>query len=165
MITAQMKKYRGLLRATVLEESRGRRTSQEIAKISQRRHGRAINPVIPTLVTAKIVKDIDDVRHVGRNSAVPQQGELFDEYKFATIISVPVKEEGKKIRIERRALGSLSFDELTQWIIERQARAPRRNAPLDGYITLRDDLAPYVSSGNTTLEMAYRAMKKAQKSA
>jgi hypothetical protein len=61
-----MNKYRTLIRATVLEESRNRRTSKEIADIFQKRHARAITPVMPALVTAKIIKDIDDVRHVGR---------------------------------------------------------------------------------------------------
>jgi hypothetical protein len=158
-----MKRYRSLLKATVLEQSWKGRTSQEIAATFQRRHARAIVPVAPALVTAKIIKDIDDVTHVGRKSKDPRQGELFEEYKFATVIPFPVKRDGKKTRIERRNLAVLTLGELTQWIADRKARPPRRSAPLDGYIALRDGIAPYASSDDVIVEVAYRAMKKAKK--
>jgi hypothetical protein len=159
-----MKKYRSLLKATVLQESRNRRTSNEIAKIFQKRHARAIVPVMQSLVTAKIVKDIDDVRNVSRNSVDPRQGELFEE-RIKEIVSFPVMRDGKKVRTERRALAILTFEELTQLIDYRRVRPPRQSKPLEDYISLHDEIEPYAPSGETTVETAYRSMRKAQKRA
>src|SRR5580692_768023 len=111
-----MKKYRSLLKATVREESRNRRTSREIASIFQKRHSRVVAAVAPVLVTAKIVKDIDDVSHLKPRSVDPRQGELFDEYSVIDVIPFPVIKGGKRVRTERRALNDLTFEEFTQWI-------------------------------------------------
>jgi hypothetical protein len=162
--SAAMKKYRSLLKATVREESRNRRTSKEIANIFQQRHRRAVAAVAPILVTAKIVKDIDDVTLLVPKSVDPRQGELFEEYKVIQVVSFPVIKDGKRVRTERRALLGLTFDELTQLIAYRQTRPARRSEPIDGYIQLHDEIAPYATP-KTTVEVAYRAMRKAQKRA
>jgi hypothetical protein len=73
--------------------------------------------------------------------------------------------DGIRVRIERRNLATLTFGELTSWIAYRQARPTRRSEPIDDYITLHDQIAPFASSAETTVETAYREMKKAQKSA
>jgi len=160
--TTPMKRYRNLLKATVWEESWNRRTSREIAAIFEKRHSRVVAAVIRELARAKIVKDIDTVSHASPGSFDPRQGELFEEYSVIQVIPWAVMKNGKRVRTERRALGSLTYDELTQWIAYRQARPAKKSEPLDGYIRLHDEIAPY-ASGETTVEAAYRKMKKAQK--
>jgi hypothetical protein len=114
-------------------------------------------------VIAQVVQDISDVSHSKPASVNPRQGELFEEYRVIEVISFPVIKDGKRIRIERRALGDLSYDEFTQWIAYRQSRPDKKSEPLDGYVRLHDEIEPYVASGKTTVDAAYRAMKKAQK--
>jgi hypothetical protein len=162
--SASMKKYRSLLKATVRDESRNRRTSHEIASIFQKRHRRVVAAVAPVLVTAKIVKDIDDVTLLVPKSIDPRQGELFEEYKVIQVVSFPVIKDGKRVRSERRALLGLTFEELTQLIAYRQSRPARRSESIDGYIQLHDEIEPYATP-KMTVEVAFRTMKKAQKRA
>jgi hypothetical protein len=159
-----MRKYRNLLKATVRDESHNHRTSKEIAAIFQKRHSRAIAAVASALILSKIIKDIDGVSHLTPKSVDPRQAELFDEYKIIIVIPFPVLKDGKQVRIERRALGDLTVDELAQWISYRQTRPARKTESLENYIRLHNEIKPY-ASGATTISAAYRAMKKAQKRA
>jgi hypothetical protein len=157
-----MTKYRALLRATVLDECRKRKTSREIADAFQTRHRRAIAAVTADLVTAQIIKHIDGIKHIGRKRADSQQLELFEQM-VANVIPFHTIKNGKR-RVERCELGALTLNELTAEIAYRKSRPPRQSEPLDDYIALRDQLAPF-ASGETTIAVAYGALKEAQKKA
>jgi hypothetical protein len=156
-----MKRYRNILKATVRDESRSRKTSREIAIVFIKRYGRVVSAVSKPLILAQVIQDINDVSHTKPASVDPRQGELFEEYRVIEVIAFPIIKDGKRVRTERRDLGDLTYNEFTQWIEYRQARPAKKSEPLDGYIRLHDEIRPY-ATGKTKIEAAYRAMKKAQ---
>ena len=102
MKTDPMKDFRARLKQTVLDECRNRKTSRKIAEAFLKRHRRATDRVANLLVTAQIIKHIDDIKHIGRRRANPQQLELFEDL-VADIIRFPVIEKGKRVRTEIRS--------------------------------------------------------------
>jgi hypothetical protein len=159
--TSPMKKLRGLLNATVRQESSQRRTSRQIAVSFAKRQKRAVAAATPALVIKALVKLVDEVSHLKQGAVDLRQGELFEEFRVFEVIPWPVYENGRRVRTERRALGDLTYDELTLWVARRKQQPAVRTDPLAGYVRLLDEIGPY-ADGETKVQAAYRAMKKAR---
>jgi hypothetical protein len=158
-----LKKVRSLLSATVRQESAKRPTSAQIAAVFQKHHAKVIANATPALIKIALIKLIDDVSHSRPRSVDPRQFELFEEFRVSEVISYPVIENGKRVRFERRPLGGLSKDEFSNWIAYRQRRPATKTDPLDGYLDLQREIAPYFTKADATVEAAYLRMRAARK--
>jgi hypothetical protein len=159
-----LKKVRSTLSATVRQESANRPTSAQIAAAFQKRHARIVANAAPALIKIALIKLIDEVSHSRPRSVDPKQLELFEEFRVSEVISYPIIENGKRVRFERRPLGGLTKDEFSTWIAYRQRRPLAGKAdPLDGYLDLQREIAPYFTKADTTVEAAYLRMRAARK--